>query len=300
MNDATAWRNGDWVPSQSLSVDIHDHGFIWGTTIAERLRTFAGKLFALDMHLQRLFQSLAIIGIELPYSIDQLAAAAKRLAEQNHRLLEPGDDLGLGIVVTPGSTEHAPSPLIFMHTYPLPFDTWVDHYDRGQILVVSSVRQVPPTCWPSELKCRSRMHYYLADQQARRQVPGSRALLLDHEENVCEASTANIVVVFPQRQFVSPPLERILPGVSLAFLEELASQLGMHWSYRDLTVDKLQQADEVLLCSTSPCVVPVVQIGDRRVGTGTPGPVFTQLIGVWGDRVNVDLRAQARRFSGRK
>ena len=129
---------------------------------------------------------------------------------RNHRLLEADDDLALCLFVTPGeypamAPPEGAGPLVAMHTYPLPFQLWCDTYEQGQRLVATEIVQVPAASWPAELKCRSRMHYYLADRSAQRADPAARALLLDAEGYVVEASTANVVVYRQDEGFISRP-----------------------------------------------------------------------------------------------
>jgi branched-subunit amino acid aminotransferase/4-amino-4-deoxychorismate lyase len=186
-----------------------------------------------------------------------------------------------------------------MHTFPLPFQLWSDKYAAGQRLVTTDVEQVPASSWPPELKCRSRMHYYLADRYARNIDPQARGLLLDRQGYVVEASTANVIVYVRDEGLVSPPRASILPGVSLAFLEELAGQLGLAFTYRDLSISDVAEADEVLLSSTSPCLLPVVSFNGRPVGTGKPGEVLRRCLHAWGRHVGVDIPGQAERFRER-
>ena len=68
---------------------------------------------------------------------------------------------------------------------------------------------------------------------------------------------------------------------------------------RRLTADELRTADEVMLTSTSICLLPVVQCDGRPIGVGTPGPIFQRLLSAWGEMVGVDVAAQARRFASR-
>jgi branched-chain amino acid aminotransferase len=143
------------------------------------------------------------------------------------------------------------------------------------------------------------MHYYLADKQAREVEPGARALLLDERDFVTEASTANIVVYNQDRGLTSPPKERILPGVTVAVLEELATQLGMAFAHRELTVSDVAGADEVLLCSTSPCVWSVTRLNGQPIADGKPGPFSQRLRDAWSQMVGLDIEAQASRFAKR-
>jgi branched-chain amino acid aminotransferase len=305
MPEPIAYLNGQWLPVSQAAVSVYDGGFMQGVTVAEQLRTFGGKLFRLDLHLDRLARSLAIVGVNPGLSREDFERIATELAAQNHKLLDPADDLGLSIFVTPGAyasfaaAARHQGPTVGIHTQPLPFATWASKYETGESLVVTDIQQVPAACWPAELKCRSRMHYYLADKRAREREPGSRALLLDERGFVIEASTANILVYYRDVGLVSPPRERILPGVTAAVIEVLAGRIDIAFSRRDLTVDDVAAADEVLLCSTSPCIWPVTRLNGRPIADGKPGPIGRQLQAAWSDLVGLDIVAQARRFAAR-
>ncbi len=305
MNDPLAYLNGRYLPFSQAAIPVTDGGFVQGVTVAEQLRTFGGKLFRLEQHLARLTRSLAIVGIELGVPVEKLGDIARELSAKNHALLEHGDDLGLSMFVTPGpystfSGGAATGPTIGLHTYPLPFHLWHEKYERGESLVVTDVMQVPSACWPTELKCRSRMHYYLADKQARQKEPGARALMLEERGFVTEASTANILVYYRDVGLVSPPKEMILPGVSAAVVEELAGSLGIPFSFRPLSIADVAAADEVLLCSTSPCVWPVTRLNGRAIGDGKRGEIAAKLLKAWSELVGFEIQGQARQFLNRR
>jgi branched-subunit amino acid aminotransferase/4-amino-4-deoxychorismate lyase len=305
LPEPLAYLNGRWIPVSQAAVAVSDGGFVQGVTVAEQLRTFGGRLFRLEQHLDRLENSLAIVGINPGLRREDFVEIAHTLAEQNHKLLDPADDLGLSMFVTPGpyatfaAAAAQRGPTVGMHTYPLPFGNWVEKYARGDSLVVTGVRQVPAECWPLALKCRSRMHYYLADRAARAIDPAARALLLDEQGLVSEASTANVLVYRAGEGLVSPPRERILPGISVAVLEELACRLHLPFTRRDLTVADVASADEVLLSSTSPCVWSVTRLNGQPIGNGQPGPIGARLRAAWNGLVGLDIEAQAQKFATR-
>jgi branched-subunit amino acid aminotransferase/4-amino-4-deoxychorismate lyase len=286
-------------------VSVFDGGFVQGATVAEQLRTIRGHLFRLDVHLSRLARSLEIVGVDPGLPLDELGQIAAELAEQNRKLIDQDDDLGVTIFVTPGmsptyaAVARQQGPTVCVHTQPLSFGAWAQKYDTGESLVVTDVMQVPAQCWPAELKCRSRMHYYLADRRAHQIERGARALLLDERGLVTEASTANIVVYFKEGGLASPPKEHILPGVTVAVLEELARQMEIPFSHRELTVGDVARADEVLLCSTSPCVWSVTRLNGRPIADGKPGPMSRRLLDKWSRMVGLDIKAQALRFAPR-
>lgn len=300
MNGKTplVYWNGDLRPAEQIAVPIHDLGFVMGVTVSERLRTFGGRLFRPEDHFRRLQDSLAIAGLVIPESQEDLLAIAQDLVDRHRGLLDSDDDIGVTVFVTPGVPGDA-RPTVCLECQPLAFHTWCDLYEHGQRLAVTSIRQVPTDCWPAALKCRSRMHYYLADQEAKQRDPHARALLLDHQGWVTEASTANLVLI-GEGQLVSPPQETVLPGISLSMVRELAADLGLEYLERPLKPEELVVADEVLLCSTSPCVWPVSMIDGRPVAGRVPGDYARKLLERWGESVGVDIPVQAERFAQRK
>lgn len=304
MDEPLAYLNGRFLPASKVAISPVDAGFVLGAAVAEQVRTFAGRLFRLEDHLIRLEQSLRTVGIDPGLSRAELAAIAEDLVARNHPLLAPGDDLGLSIFVTPGpypayAGPAPPEPTVCLHTYPLPFGLWADKYQTGQALATTDVHQVPGACWPRGLKCRSRMHYYLADRKAASSRPGARALLLDHDGTVTEASTANLLVYTSRQGLASPPQQRVLAGISLAVVAQLAGQLGIPFTWRSLTPAQVAAAEEVLLTSTPWCLLPVCWFDGRPVGTGAVGPIFGRLLAAWNELVGLDIARQAQQFAHR-
>ena len=77
----------------------------------------------------------------------------------------------------------------------------------------------------------------------------------------------------------------------------MAGKLGIAFSYRNLAVDDVGQADEALLCSTSPCVWAVTRLNGKAIGSGRPGEIVARLQRAWSELVGLDIVAQARRFA---
>ncbi|MEX1224449.1 MAG: aminotransferase class IV, partial [Pirellulales bacterium] len=168
MSSPIAFLDGSWIPLSDARLSVADAGFVQGTTVAEQLRTFGGKLFRLEEHLDRLFHSLEIVDVDCGYTRDDLAQIAERIVRENYALEPPDRDLGLCLFVTPGLAAaeaygDVGHPLVGMYTKRLAFHLWAKLFRAGERLANTPIRQVPQTCWPAELKCRSRMHYYLAD-----------------------------------------------------------------------------------------------------------------------------------------
>jgi branched-subunit amino acid aminotransferase/4-amino-4-deoxychorismate lyase len=298
MNTLVAYANGQWVPSSELAIAVDDVGFLLGATITERLRTFRGQVFRLDEHLRRMRRSLDIVRLDAAAITRELAGAVPEFVARNFTEIAADDDWTIIAFATPGISGGG-RPTVCVHGWPLQFHQWAEYFDRGLPVVISDIRQVPDNCWPSELKCRSRMHYFLAEREAAARQPGARAILLDQEGYVAESTTANVVVYRGQEGLSSPPDDHILVGISLGVVHELAGRLGIPWMRRRLTVDELRTADEVMLTSTSVCLLPVVECDGRAIGGGVPGPNFKRLLAAWSEMVGVDVAAQARRFAKR-
>lgn len=303
MTEPLAYLNGQFIPGSQAVISVVDGGFVQGTAVAEQLRTFGATLFRLEEHVKRLFRSLAIVEVEPRYDDQQLIQIALELAAHNQALLAEGDDLGLAMFVTPGPygamTADSPGPTVCMHTFPLRFGVWAAKYRHGEALATTDVEQVSARSWPPELKCRSRMHYYLADRAARFRFPGSRALMTDEDGFVTEASTANIALYSKKAGLVLPPEEKVLPGISLSVLMELADDANISVAQRDLTPLDVATAEEVFLTSTSVCMLPVTRFNGQAIGAGVPGPAFARFMEAWNELVGLDIMAQAEQFANR-
>lgn len=299
MNLSQAYFGGQWLPLQDAQIPLSDVGFGLGVTVVERLRTFAGRSFRVEEHLKRLHRSLEIVGWNAATIVDEVRNAVAAFPDVNAELMAPGDDWYVAIFVTPGDTPAATQPRIGVHGGPLPFAGWADKFDTGVDVVITDVRQTPANCWPPELKCRSRMHYYLADQEAARRQVGARAVLLDQQGFIGEASTANVVAYYADRGIVTPRIDGVLPGISQQMLFELADEAGISHTEADLTPGEFARADELFLTSTSICLQPIVRVDGKAVGNGQPGAIYRKLLAAWSEKVGVDIATQARQFAGR-
>ncbi len=290
-----------FVPLAEASVPLFDAGYVQGATLSEQLRTFNGRIFLWDEHLARLRRGAEELGIDDQLAWSKLHDIALRLVGANFSLVPTGGDLGLAVLVSPGSYAafsggHDYGPTVAMHTYPLPFSHWAEHYTRGVDLVVTAGRMVSGDAWPRWIKARSRLHYLLADRQAAAIQPGAKALLTDEAGRVTETAIANILLVSRYGDQVvirSPRREHeILPGVSLGFVEQLARKQGWTWEERTLAVHDLASAEEIWLTSTPSCLLPVRSI-DQVPVPQCPGSIYKEVLRAWSKAVGRDIAGQA-------
>jgi len=300
MSEPLVYLNGQIVPASQAHIAIYDAGIVLGATVTEQTRTFHKRLWRLDDHLDRLFRSLRYTRMDIGLSKEQLAGISHELVEHNARLLDDSAELGLIQFITAGEhpayagTVGRPArtaPTVCVHTFPLPFELWAKKMRMGAHLVTPSIRHVPPQCYDPKMKYRSRMHFYLADHEARLVDPEASALLLDLAGNVTETSTANFLMV-ERGTLVSPTTVNTLPGVSRATVIELAGKLGIPFVERDIQVYSAMNADEAFLSSTPYGLMPVTKINGVPIGDGMPGPMVRRLLAAWSVEVGLDIEKQ--------
>lgn len=297
-----AYLNGRMIPAAEAGLPVYDAGVALGAAVSEISRTFHHRPFRLADHLDRLFHSLHYARLEIGLSREELTAITLDLIARNAQFLDENDDLGINHFVTAGEVRGyarligrpvRTTPTVAVLTFPLPFELYADKMRTGVHLVTPSVRQIPPECLNPHLKCRSRMHYYLADEEVRRVDPGAIALLLDLAGRVTETSTANFLMV-ERGAIVSPPFAQTLAGISRQTVVELAAPLGIPFVERELWLADALKADEAFLTSTPYCLMPVSRINGQAVGDGQAGPIFRRLIEAWSQKVDLDIMQQVQ------
>ena len=303
MNDrGNSWvyLSGQFVPSAQAALAIYDAAIVLGATVTDLTRTFQHQPYRLEDHVARFYASAKYARIQPPVPPEETLEIARELILRNAGALADEEDLALVQFLTPGEIgTYAGRPgragdaaaTYCMHTFPLAFANWRHFYTEGAHVVTPSVRQIPPECWDPKMKCRSRMHWWLADNEVRLVDPRAIALCLDLQGNITETSGANFLIV-RDGTLLSPTPRAILWGVSLMTVKELAAELDIPFELRDLQLHDVVTAEEAMLASSPFCLAPVTRIGGLAIGEGRPGPVFGRLIERWSQRVGVDIVKQ--------
>ena len=214
--------------------------------------------------------------------------------------MPPGGDLSVVHFVTPGEQRAyagnaaglGPAhPTVCIHSFPLPFKSWRHYFSEGAHVVTPAIRHVPPQCVDPKTKNRSRMHWWLADQQTRAVDPKAVTLLLDLDGNITETGGSNFVLV-QGGTIYSPTSRNIMHGISLQTVIELAPQLGLEFVQKNLQPYDVINADEAWLTTTPYCIAPCTRINGIPIGAGKPGPLFREMQQAWSTRVGLDIARQ--------
>jgi branched-chain amino acid aminotransferase len=284
MSEPLAWINGILQPFSQTGLPVWDLGVVAGASVTEMARTYQHRPFRLEQHIGRLTSSLTALGFPQRWTADDLRKAAETVIQNNVRLISSKQDLGIVLFATAGSNPTylagvGDQTTTVVHTFLLPFQLWRSGLQQGVRLRIPSIRQIPNDCFPVEHKVRNRLHWWLADQQAAKLEPGSKALLLDHAGFITETSTSCFYLV--RNGKISTPDQGVLRSLSSEIVEELASVLQIPFCRRQISADELATADEAFLSSTPVGLLPVSHIDGRPYQFSQPNSVFTRLIEKW-------------------
>lgn len=297
-----AWLDGRLLPVSEAKLSVFDLGVVLGASVTEMVRTFRHKAFRLKDHLDRLCRSLRVVWFPSPPKHAELTTAVAAVLEHNEKLIPDEHDLGIVIFVTAGKNvtylglserEACRKPTVCVHTFPLPFEMWVGAMTTGRHLVTPSIRHIPPESLDPKIKSRSRLHWYLADQQARLVDPEAGSLVLNRDGNITENSTGNFFLA-TDNTIITPPPGTALGGVSQQVVIELAGRLGIPVVQTDIRPYDVFNADEAFTSSTPYCLMPVTRFNGRTISDGQPGIVFHKLIDKWNELVGLDVIEQIR------
>ena len=293
--------HGDFVPASQAKLAIYDAGIVLGATLTDMTRTFGHKPFRLDDHVARFYRSCKYARITPKISAKQTLEVTRQLIERNVALIEESSELGVVHFITPGEFKiYAGAagmpgdldPTYCIHSFPLPLQFWKHYYTNGVHVVTPSIRHIPPQCTDPKIKCRSRMHWWLADGETHLVDPKAVSLILDLDGNITETAGSNFGIIL-NGTVISPPRRNILWGISITTVAELCDQLDIAFIERDIQVHDVINADEAFLSSTPYCLAPVTRINGLSIGSAsTKTPVLEKLMAAWSDRVGLDFRRQ--------
>ncbi|BBO32150.1 branched-chain amino acid aminotransferase [Lacipirellula parvula] len=268
--------NGKLLPAEQATVSVFDHGLLYGDGVFEGLRAYNGKVFQLNEHVRRLFESALAIRLSIPMSQPDMAKAIDDTVAANGI-----KDGYIRAVITRGSgtlgldPNRCSNPQIIIiadsiSLYPKEF------YENGLELITSSVIRNHPAALSPRIKSLNYLNNILAKIEGLK-AGCVEALMLNHKGEVAECTGDNIFLV-KQGKLYTPPLDAgILEGVTRNAVLELASEAGIVTSESAITKHDVYVADECFLTGTAAEIIPAVKVDDRVIGSGKPGPITKQL-----------------------
>ena len=295
-DEKIVYFNGEFLPENQVGISIYDRGFLYGDAVFDATRTFAGQTFRLDRHINRLYDSLRYLRIDVGMSKAEMTEATEAVVAHNHPLLPAGQDMWVMQRISRGV--EAPNraggltPTILIESHAIPFAARAPLYRDGARISTPSVPRIPPRFVSPRAKTHNYLNLILGELEAHGEDPGAWAILLDEFGNLTEGRGSNVFLV-KDGVAMTPKSQYVLEGVTRNQTLELAAGLGIPTAECDLDLYDAYTADEAFLTSTSLCICPVSAVNGAPVADGTvPGPITHQLMTAFSDLVGMDFAEQ--------
>lgn len=269
--------NGQIVPQEDAKISVFDHGLLYGDGVFEGIRAYNGKIFTLDEHLDRLYDSATAISLKIPITKAEMAEAIKKTMKANNL-----PDSYIRLVVTRGVGKlgldpnkcATPQIIIISDTielYPKAL------YEKGlDVVTVTTIRNHFSALDP-KIKSLNYLNNILAKIESI-QAGAGEALMLNKDGYVAECAGDN-VFIFKNNILRTPPSSAgILVGITRNVVMKLAIEMGLQVKEELMTRYDLYIADECFLTGTAAEIIPVVKIDGRTIGTGKPGKLTLDLL----------------------
>ena len=308
MENRIIWKNGDFLPEKEAVVSIYDAGMMYGT-IFEMTRSFKKVHFKLKEHLERLFASAKYFNINISYSIEQLVDICNQLLKKN--IFDNGDEHRLLINVSSGALSIYKDidgiingTNIIITDFPL---HWTVRnmgklYDEGLNLMTPSQQAIPSKILSNRAKHHNRLPFLRANMEvAQSGIPNTWALLLDNNGFLTECVGANVFLI-KDGILYTPKTTNILAGISRKYvMTEVAKNLYARVDFpvieTDLTVYDAINSDEMFVCATPFCILPVTSFNGSKIGDGKPGKITNKLLDIWSYNVGVNIPEQIKKWN---
>lgn len=269
--------SGQLFEKEDAKVSVYDHGLLYGDGVFEGIRSYSGKVFRMDEHLDRLWDSAKAIWLTIPMTKAEMGRAIYQTLEANGirdgyiRLIVTRGIGTLGLDPTRCSTPQVIIITDSIALYPREF------YENGLAIVTVSTMRNHSAALSPRIKSLNYLNNILAKIEGL-QAGCTEALLLNSKGELAECTGDNIFLVRRGRLLTPPTEAGILEGVTRDVVIGLGRKAGLEVSEVALTKHDVYIADECFLTGTAAEVVPVVKVDSRPIGDGTPGPITRDLI----------------------
>ncbi|EJW18886.1 aminotransferase class IV [Paenibacillus alvei] len=288
--DIIGW-NGKVVPVDQAAVSVMDHGFLYGMTLFETMRTYGGRPFLLERHMERLTSACNILGIDYRMDTIQIEQVerhirevmdANGLKEAYVRYTVSAGENGFGL---PIGEYVRPNVLVLVKPLPAFLD---ELYEQGKPLQLLHTRRNGP-----EADVRFKSGQYMNNIVAKRELvrlnssaQGAEGLMLDQNGHISEGIVSNVFFVQDGRLYTPDLSTGILPGITRQWVIELAGQANIDVEEGKYEWKRLWHADEVFLTTSVQELVPVTSLIDtegqaKQLGGGQAGDCTRMLLSLY-------------------
>lgn len=271
------YLNGKYLPEEEAKVSVFDHGFLYGDGVFEGIRAYRGRVFKLDEHLARLYESAKSIMLDIPETYGEMREATLETIRKNglsdayiRIVISRGfGDLGLDPRKCPKATTVIIASTIVLFPAEL--------YEKGLPVITVATRRNVPDALDPQIKSLNYLNNILVKIEANR-AGVLEAIMLNAQGYVAEGTGDNVFIVKKGNILTPPTYVGALNGITRQVIIDQAVEAGYTMLERPFTRHDLYVADEIFLTGTAAEVIPVIDVDGRKIGDGTPGPVTGDLI----------------------
>ena len=275
------YLNGNFINEEEAQISVFDHGLLYGDGVFEGIKVYNGRIFALEEHIDRFYESAQSIQLELPLSRDDMKKAIIETVRRNNlmeayiRLVASRGKGTLGL-----DPRNCPEPTVVIivdSETRHPEDTAETPANKKGIKVITACyRRNSHDVLSPRIKSTNYLNNILAKLQAN-SVGVQDAIFLNTQGFVSELTADNIFIVKKSR-LITPSLScGILDGITRQTVLRIAKTQGLEAVEEALTLHDLYTSQECFCTATRIEILPVVWIDGRQVGLGTPGPVTSKI-----------------------
>lgn len=279
------YLDGKLVEREHAKISVYDHGLLYGDGVFEGIRSYNGKVFLLDEHIVRLYDSAGAIRLDIPMTPEQFKDAIIQTLEANALR-----DAYIRAVVTRGvgylgvSPANCTNPSVFIIADQLALYP-PEMYENGMEAITCATIRNHPNAMSPRIKSLNYLNNILGKIEAI-DAGVSEAIMLNHLGYVAECTGDNIFIIRDGQLQTPPTSAGILEGVTRNVVMNLARERGFSVIEKDLTRHDLYIADECFLTGTGAEVIAVTRIDHRTIGYGHIGPITRTLLDAFHTLVN--------------
>lgn len=274
---STIYLDGEFLPESEAKVSVFDHGLLYGDGIFEGIRFYNGRVFRLEEHLDRLWDSARSICLEIPMSKAEMTEALLETIRRNglrdgyiRQIVTRGvGNLGLNPLQC-----KRPSVIIIVATIALYSE---EVYRNGLTVVTCATRRTGAATLNPAVKSLNYLNNVMARIEANL-AGADEALMLNDAGNVAECTADNVFIIKKGQIFTPPISAGALRGITRSVAFDAAIELGFPMKEADITRHDVFIADECFLTGTAAEVIPVIKADGRIIGNGKPGPITGKII----------------------
>ncbi len=266
--DGLIWYDGEMVDWRDANLHMLTHALHYASSVFEGERVYAGNIFKLREHTERLINSADIMGFEIPYSAEEIDAACIQSCEANNIVdgyVRPiawrGSEM-MGVSAQEAKIHLA----IAVWTWPSYFSP--EARNRGISLKTSKWRRPPPESAPVHAKSAGLYMICTMSKHEAEAAGYDDALMLDWRGNVVEGTGANFFMITEGDIINTPPPDCFLNGITRQTVIELAKKRGYEVVERHIRPEELKDALEIFVTGTAAEVTPVGKIDELELTVG--------------------------------